>query len=437
MPSRRSAAADLVIETAKKMTSPAALEEIVLSRGGRVPSNDGDSRPMWEPLSLAYGFPGVTLLYAELGHHDPYFRDVAHEYLRAAAPHAIRAPVGGGLYSGLTSFAFSARIAAHRPKDYSVLRARADTRVGNFASQYSSQYKRALADGSQARAFHSFDVINGMSGVGRHLLRSGPEQTSAVKAILEYLIELTVPRSRHDGLLPGWWVDHGMNIGEDIPGGHGNFGLAHGVSGPLGVLSLAWHQGHQSDNARAAIHRMAEWLLQWRQTDSHGVFWPTGITLPQLAGGASVTATRPSWCYGTPGIANALRLAGKALGEDLWVDTAHDAVRAAAARSRATPVLEQPGLCHGLSGLLFGLETFRRERPCALLDEAVESTVREIEGRYNPDTPFGFTVPQEVSGLQLDHVGFLDGVAGMLLALWAYATGEQPRSGWDAALVMS
>ncbi|MEU0009401.1 lanthionine synthetase C family protein [Streptomyces sp. NPDC006314] len=390
-------------------------------------------------MSLANGFPGVTLLFAELGHHDPYFRTVTHDYLTAAGRHAVHASTGG-LYSGLTAFAFSARAATVRPGDYAVLRSRTDQRIGDFAASFSRHRVSTLPDASQRRKFHDFDVISGMSGVGRHLLEAGPQQAPALAEVLTYLTELTLPRPHHDGLvLPGWWVDHGMDFEDDTPGGHGNFGLAHGITGPLALLSLAWQRGHRSDSAHGAVHRIVEWLYQWQQSDSYGVFWPTGIQVQDLVGapGTSTTATRPSWCYGTPGIANALRLAGTALGEESWIDTAHAALQAAAARSRTAPEMSQPGLCHGLAGLLVGLEVFRRERPSNVLDESVEATVQDIMRRHQPTEPFGFTVPQDASGLRLDHPGFLDGVTGLLLALWMYATHEPPRSGWEAALMMS
>ncbi|NXY95655.1 lanthionine synthetase C family protein [Streptomyces sp. BR123] len=434
----RSAAADLVLGVAKGMTDPAALEGVALASGGRMPSAEADGRPMWDPVSLANGFPGVTLLFAELGHHDPYFRTVAHDYLTAAGRHAVHAPAGG-LYSGLTGFAFSARAAAHGPGDYAVLRSRADEKIAEYAASFSGHTRSALADPSRRRMFHEFDVISGMSGVGRHLLDAGPEHAPALEEVLAYLAELTLPRTRHDRQVPGWWVDHGMDFEDNAPGGHGNFGLAHGISGPLALLSLAWQRGHRCEAAHDAVHRIAAWLVQWQQADRHGPFWPTGITTEDLGAGpaAGTTATRPSWCYGTPGIANALRLAGTALGEETWVDTAHAAVQAATERSRTAPVMSQPGLCHGLGGLLVALESFRQERSSEALDGAVEAAVAEIVRRHQPDAPFGFTVLQEGSGLRLDHPGFLDGVTGVLLALWKYATGEPPRSGWDAALLMS
>nr|WP_307818787.1 lanthionine synthetase LanC family protein [Streptomyces sabulosicollis] len=53
------------------------------------------------------------------------------------------------------------------------------------------------------------------------------------------------------------------------------------------------------------------------------------IRRPELAPARPVLERRrASWCYGTPGIARALHLAGVALGEDAWVHDAAEAMRA-------------------------------------------------------------------------------------------------------------
>jgi class I lanthipeptide synthase len=55
---------------------------------------------------------------------------------------------------------------------------------------------------------------------------------------------------------------------------------------------------------------------------------------------------------------------------------------------------------------------------------------------FEPGTPFGFTSSHPRTARPLDRPGFLDGSAGIALALHAYATGQRPRTGWDAALLL-
>ncbi|WP_395294530.1 lanthionine synthetase C family protein [Kitasatospora hibisci] len=431
----RSTAAELVLEVAKRMADPAALELTALDSGGRTPSGEAAGQPMWEPLSLASGFPGVTLLPAELGHHDRYFRRVAHEYLAAAGKHASHA-LAGGLYNGLAAYSFAAHAAAHGPEDYGLLRSRVDGRTAEFMAGFAGARRTVLADGGHKRQFHDFDVISGVTGVGRHLLAAG--EAAAAQEVLSYVVELVL--SQRDDLgegVPGWWVDHGMTFEDDTPGGHGNFGLAHGISGPLALLAIAWGNGYRHERVESAVRKIVSWLQEWQQGDEAGPFWPTGIGLHELAVGRphDGSATRPSWCYGTPGIANSLRLAGEALGEPDWVRTARSAL--AGALSRTTIGLTGPSICHGHAGLLVVAEAFRHMQDSDALGQAADRLAGSLIDSFDSEAPFGFTVIQEATGLRLNHPGFLDGAVGILLALWCYATGAPARSGWDRALLLA
>ncbi|MGW1807070.1 lanthionine synthetase LanC family protein [Streptomyces sp. NPDC002078] len=48
------------------------------------------------------------------------------------------------------------------------------------------------------------------------------------------------------------------------PGGHGNFGLAHGIAGPLALLAMALRHGHAVPGQTQAIIRICDWLDRWR-----------------------------------------------------------------------------------------------------------------------------------------------------------------------------
>ncbi|MFF4642871.1 hypothetical protein [Streptomyces sp. NPDC001389] len=52
--------------------------------------------------------------------------------------------------------------------------------------------------------------------------------------------------------LPGWWCAHDPHRFY-TPGGHGNFGMAHGIAGPLALLAQAPKRGVAVDGQREAI----------------------------------------------------------------------------------------------------------------------------------------------------------------------------------------
>ena len=94
-----------------------------------------------------------------------------------------------------------------------------------------------------------YDVISGLSGVGRYLLciSDNPEALKRLKVILKYCISLIQPICINGEHVPGWYIAP-ENLftnadREKYPQGSFNCGLAHGIAGPLALLSLASQQG--------------------------------------------------------------------------------------------------------------------------------------------------------------------------------------------------
>ena len=133
-----------------------------------------------------------------------------------------------------------------------------------------------------------------MTGVGRYLLRRGQQAHDALGEILKYLVLLTQPCAG-DGP-PGWLVAHAPD-GHDRPGEHLNLGLAHGISGPLALLSLAWRDGRRVDGQEDAIIRLVQWLLDRRLDRDGRPTWPGLVEPADLAAGAPpLVPARASWC---------------------------------------------------------------------------------------------------------------------------------------------
>ena len=74
--------------------------------------------------------------------------------------------------------------------------------------------------------------------------------------------------------------------------------------------------------------------------------FPYGVG-PQV----SVRPARTAWCYGDPGIAAALLLAGRAMDEPAWEREALDLARTVARRPAGNCGVNDAGLCHGAAGL--------------------------------------------------------------------------------------
>ncbi|HEX2417947.1 MAG TPA: lanthionine synthetase LanC family protein, partial [Micromonosporaceae bacterium] len=171
--------------------------------------------------------------------------------------------------------------------------------------------------------------------------------------VLGYLVRLTQPRGHG---LPGWWaLDGPTGPGLGWEGGHGNLGMAHGIAGPLALLALAMRRGIVVDGQAEAMRRICAWLDQFRGGTSPRNWWPETLTrahhdhwhIPK--GGPY----RPSWCYGTPGIAYSQRLAGLALNDKQRQRLALDTLVWCVTDNTQLARLSDVSLCHGWAGLLY------------------------------------------------------------------------------------
>lgn len=403
---------------------------------------DPEAHPAWDAsafraASLSDGAPGIALFHAELAHTDPAHRPVAHRWLRRGAALATQATAPGpqGLYGPLAALSF----ALHRVAEGARSTARAHLRdqVAEMAGARAQREERRLGERLGCTAFTAYDVISGQAGLGAHLLELGGPADAAVTRLVRALTALARPVRADGRSLPGWWVALDADTYRPVAParGHANLGMAHGVPGPLAMLALAWRQGVRVPGQRAAITGFAEWLLAQRRTDTAGSWWPGQLT----PGPAQQRPGRPSWCYGAPGIARALHLAGLALGVPHWREAAVAALRATltrAATGEAEPSAE-PGLCHGLAGLLQTTWRVARDSGDAELADHLPRLAARLLDLVDEDEPFGFATapgerpPEEHPG------GFLTGAAGAALALHTFATDTVPATRWDRALLLA
>ncbi|RAO00773.1 hypothetical protein LAH08_03026 [Micromonospora noduli] len=312
----------------------------------------GPRSARWHAQSLSRGAAGVAILHgvrAQTGHGG---WEPAYEWLRHATADTLNNGSGAGLWFGapavthaLTTAALHAHPAPLDALDYSV----ADLTRRRLAA---AEARIAVC----ARpTLSEFDLVRGLTGLGAHLLRREPDG-QLLRQVLTYLVRLTDPIDIADEagrLAPGWWSADPPGPDSPASGGHANFGMAHGITGPLALLALAMRHNILVPGQTEAIGRINTWLDDWRQTSPTGPWWPERITAAELHADKPATRgpARPSWCYGTPGIARAQQLAGIALPDPARQQTAEDAL----ARCLVDPVqlnrLVDPSLCHGWAGL--------------------------------------------------------------------------------------
>lgn len=380
----------------------------------------------WAVQSLADGAAGISLLHIEMASRHGGSWHPAHRWLTAATAGHISAADTTGLFLGAPALGF---VLTTIPPSFQHLYAPARRTL----HQHITELTHRRVDAALARTrkgdlptFAEYDLFYGLTGIGAYLLRTDPEGL-ALERVLKYLVALTRPLVPDGRGLPGWWVRHDPARGESphFPGGHGNFGAAHGITGPLLLLAQAMRRGITVSGHREAIWSICEHLDAWCQLSPSGPWWPEHISRRDLDLGRPhhYAPTRPSWCYGTTGIARAGQLAGLALRAPDVQAFYEDALYRALTDPEQLSRVSDSGLCHGWAGIY---QTATRAAADAL-DPRLQALPKRL----------GHTLAANAHPGGLPATGLINGDAGTALALLTYASQQAPITGWDACLLIN
>ncbi|WP_261808867.1 lanthionine synthetase C family protein [Nonomuraea sp. C10] len=269
-----------------------------------------------------------------------------------------------------------------------------------------------------------FDLVRGMTGLGAHLLRRDP-QGLLFREVLAYLVKLTQPLPGDEARteLPGWWTTD-LPLARppaDFHGGFADHGMAHGIAGPLALLATSMRRGLTVEGHAEAIERICLWLDRWRQEGPTGPWWPERVNIGEHldARPARHGPARPSWCYGTPGIARALQLAGIATGDHARWQRAELALAACLSDPAQLSRIRGPALCHGWAGLLATVW---------------HATVDDSTGELATHLPRLLTTLLDHAD-QAEHDGLIEGRAGIALVLHTMTVGTSDD--WQVCLLIT
>jgi hypothetical protein len=269
---------------------------------------------------------------------------------------------------------------------------------------------------------------------------------AALSIVVESLIEIT----NEEDTLPRWHTPASLLWDAEMraiyPHGNLNCGLAHGIPGPLALLSLELQAGSSVPGLSQAIARIVDWLFKNRFDDAWGINWPSAVPIvepnkaidsDEKVGRAEAAPDGPSrsaWCYGSPGVARALWLAGEALGRNDYRELAVASMEAVFRRPIASRRIDSPTFCHGVAGLLAITLRFANDTGAAVFTDASRTLVQQLLDSYQPESLLGFR-NIEFADQEIDQPGLLDGAPGVALVLLAAATNVEPM--WDRLFLLS
>ena len=399
----------------------------------------------WIPYTISQGYAGLAVLW---GYLDSCFAEegwdlIGRKHLELAVRGAETFPgVPVGLFSGLSGLAFGAFQLSRRGTRYRRLLTSLDEAIVPQAIAQADRV-RGQAEGLPVG---DFDVISGLSGTGAYMLcrRDQPAVAAAVSAVIEALVEIIAEGNG----VPRWHTPVHLLWDEEVmstyPQGNLNCGLAHGVPGILAFLAMAVRSGIAIPGMTEAIARIGDWLSANRCDDEWGVNWPTAVHLVAdspdrgLRSGDAKSAphgpSRCAWCYGSPGIARSLWLAGEALDRDDFRDLGISAMEAVFRRPIPIRHIDSPTFCHGVSGLLAITLRFANDTSIPAFAEGSRMLIQQLLDNYQPTSLLGFR-NIETNDHEIDQPGLLDGAPGVALALLSAATAVEPA--WDRLFLLS
>lgn len=387
--------------------------------------------PIWNELSIAGGFTGVFPLFIEL---DRLFPDkgwdlITHNYVLAIKDSVEEngIPVDS-MFGGLAGVCYFLHEASKGGTRYLKMLTKLHKMLEeNIRHRYLLPYEKAL-DHSQPVHFNLYEVIQGLSGIGIYFLKSRDAFSSEklISKIISLFVKMTAKIKIKGESVPGWYIaSEDLFLHEEkaaYRNGSFNLGLSHGITGVLAFLSVALLNGVSKPGQGEAIVTIVDWLKKKRKFINGRWFWDATVSFAEeIAGGFSPQRkSRDAWCYGTPGVARSLYLAGTALNDQSLQEYALESFASIFESTQKEWDLPGPTFCHGISGLLMITHLMVRDSNSSFLNAQVERLKTILLTYYDSDSPFGFQnyEPMKDGNIaKINRADLLEGAAGVFLTL--------------------
>lgn len=389
----------------------------------------------WDPLSVAQGDIGQAMLCGQLHRvlpDDGWDRTGAELMAPVAAMLRRGHPPAMGTVGGSSGVAFVARWLGDAGLASSL-----SGLDGSIAQD--ALGTAAAIRGRRGISVSTFDQISGLSGV---LLCALPHERQAAAPVTPFVVKALAALALEGGEPPAWYTPPEYLYDDEqrywYPYGNVNLGLAHGTPGPLAALASAVRLGIGGDEARSATTVLGDWLASHATMGDGGPGWDSVVTLAPGPDGLVEQPThgvgRDAWCYGTPGAARALYVAGEAMDRPDWRELAIASMETVYDRPVEERGIDSPTFCHGVAGLLQITLRFHHDTGLPVFADAATALTRQILDAVELDRPMGIA-NLEPGDNKVDQPGVLDGAAGVSLVLLSAASEVEPT--WDRMFALS
>ncbi len=375
-------------------------------------------------VSLASGRAGVALFHAYYERWRPVSEhpSQAARFLNEAVDLMAAKTMNASLFCGFTGLAWTmeqlTKLWGQQPEEDP------NEDVDEVLLQY-------LEHGA---AHGPYDLIDGVVGIGVYALERLPRPLARriLTCTLDRLEERSLPQQVGRAIPSG--VPPSRRYGDTAPEEYYNLGLSHGNPGVVALLGLMVRHDIEPDRANRLLADIVEWLLSKRLAESvPSVF--SDFDGPEL----EPKPARTAWCYGDPGVAAALLLAGQCTGRQDWQQLAVTVAHKAASRPVEDTSIVDIGLCHGAAGVAHVFHRIHRTTGDPRCGDASRFWFeRCLDMRRTSNDIAGFSTwsfERVRDGEFVADPCWLAGAAGVGLALLSASTTIEPA--WDRSLLLS
>ncbi|HEU4966338.1 MAG TPA: lanthionine synthetase C family protein [Candidatus Saccharimonadales bacterium] len=390
----------------------------------------------WQGASLAGGNTGVALLASYAGQclNDSKWDMVAHQYLTKAVNEFDYQHPTFGLFDGVCGIPYVAVLASPDGAHYSRLKKSTDDYLVHWLKNYLPNI-----EGTGCSVVR-YDLVSGIVGIVAYILSQDqaalPEHLVHIcQRSLCYLVSQAT--SRNDNGLPYFITPENIRHSDKLqqhPYGYSDCGVAHGIAGVIAVMALALRAGWTVPGLKESVASLSIWMISHTIQDENGINWPSAVSVKKDGTLNGSRGSRVAWCYGIPGIARALWLAGRELRNDEVSAAALATFDSLMKRPRKLWGVQSANLCHGLGGILQATLRMYWDSGLPRFGTFAEDLTLDIVKMYDANTLFGFQ-DYSANGTLWDNPRLLEGAPGIALVLLTAVYGLD--NGWDRMLLLS
>ena len=253
----------------------------------------------------------------------------------------------------------------------------------------------------------NYDYLHGAIGTALYFSNTGNKKKKSI--ISDFLEELDKNAVKENGSVK--WTSV-TNSDKGIEGV--NMGLSHGMASIIAFLAINLKKGICLEKSELLLSGAVNFMFDQQQDlNKYMSYFPNNVE-PGLEGENS----RMAWCYGDPGIAWALYLAGlSSQNEEIKNKAVEILLHSAKRKNHEKNMIFDAGICHGTAGLaLIFMQAWRYTGIDTFMDTAKYWIECSLKMNNHENSYAGYSVWHGDKGWN-PEAGILEGISGIGMML--------------------